>query len=78
MTTPMQQKKGLRQHVRIKHRISQLDGFDESSSQEYVSDQTDDSLSLTLVGRLAEDGKEYFIGETFWDLPDSFDLSLVH
>ena len=56
----------------MKHRISQLDGFIESSSKEDVGVQTEDSLSLTLVGRIAEDCEEEYIGETFWDLQDGF------
>ena len=42
----------------MKPRKFQLDGFDDSSSKEDVSVQTDESLSLTLVGRIAEDFEE--------------------
>ena len=62
--------KGLRQHIRMKHRISQLDGVDDACLNNDVSVQTDDSLSLVIIGEVGEDCEEHYVGETFWYLPD--------
>ena len=43
----------------IKHRISQLDGMDDSCIKEDVSVQTDDSLSLVIIREVAEGFEEY-------------------
>ena len=52
----------------MKHRISKLDGTDDSLLKEDVSVQTEDSLLLIL----AEDCEEEYIGETIRDLPYGF------
>ena len=39
--------RGLKQHTRIKHRISQLDGMDENESEEKGT-QTDNSTDFVL------------------------------
>ena len=64
--------KGLRQHIRMKHKISQLDGINDSFVKEDVGIQTNDSLTIVPIEDVGEDCEEEYIGETFWRLPSGF------
>ena len=64
--------KGLRQHIQMKHRISQLDGVDDACLNNDISVQTDDSLSLVIIGEVGEDCEEHYVGEKLWYLPDGY------
>ena len=60
----------------IKHRISQLDGMDDSCIKEDVSVQADDSLSLFIIGEVAEDCPEYMSEKPFGIFPTASTLTI--
>ena len=52
--------------------IEQIDGIDDTGLKEDSGVQTDDSLSLVLIGEIGENCKDEYIGEIFWELPNGF------
>jgi hypothetical protein len=71
--------KGLTQHTRMKHRISQLDGFDDDLQSDERGTQTDNYLEIVLTGKPGKETDDWETGgwsglqdEIFWELPDGY------